>query len=98
MAKAQGIIDLYDRMKGQVTELTRSRHAIRALDWIFAYPIFFSTHFVRAAGIPQPTARRFLGVLQEGEILKLVSPGRGRRASMLIFPALLNIAEGQETF
>ena len=98
LAKAQGIIDLYDRMKERVTELTRSQYAIRALDRIFAHPIFSSTHFVSGAGIPEPTARGFLRVLREGEILKLVSLGRGRRASVLIFPALLNIAEGEEVF
>lgn len=96
--KAQGIIDLYGRMKQRVAELTRSQYAFRALDWIFAVPIFTSTHFVQGAGIPDPTARRFLVVLREGEILKLARPGRGRRASMFLFPALLNVAEGEEVF
>ena len=98
LAKAQGIIDLYDRMKERVTELTRSQYAIRALDWIFGYPIFTSSHFVRDAGIPGPTARRFLRILREGEILKLAWPSSGRRASVLIFPELLNVSEGGEVF
>ena len=97
-AEAQGIIDLYDRMKERVPELTRSQYAIRALDWIFAYPIFSSPHFVRDAGIPDSTARRFLGVMQEGEILELVSLGRGRRGTILLFPELLNIMEDEEAF
>ena len=96
--KAQGIIDLYDRMKERVTELTHSQYAIRALDWIFAYPIFSSPDFVRDAGIPDSTARRFLGAMQEGEILQLVSLGRGRRGRILIFPELLNITEDDEAF
>ena len=98
LVKAQGIMDLYDRMKERVTELTRSQYAIRALDWIFGYPIFASPHFVRDAGIPEPTARRFLRVLRDGEILKAIRDARGRQASMLIFPALLNVAEGQQVF
>jgi len=98
LAKAQGIIDLYDRMKERVAELPRSRYAIRALDWIFAYPIFLSTHFVREAGIPEATARRFLRVLREREILEPVTRGRGRRGSILIFPSLLNITEDGEAF
>ena len=98
LAKAQGIIDLFGRMKQRVAELTRSQYAFRALDWIFAYPIFTSTHFVQGAGIPEPTARRFLRVLRDGEILKLARPGFGRRASMFLFPALLNVAEGEEVF
>ena len=95
-AKAQAIIDLYDRMKERVRELTRSQYALRALDWIFAYPIFSSPHFVHGAGIPDSTARRFLGLMQEGEILELSSPGRGRRGSILIFPELLNITEDED--
>ena len=98
LAKAQAIIDLYDRMKVRMAEMTHSQYAIRALDWIFAFPIFSSTRFARDAGIPEPTARRFLGVLREGEILKLLRAGRGRRASIFFFPALLNAAEGQEVF
>ena len=43
LSKAQGIIDLYDRMKRRVTDLTRSQHAIQALDWIFQYPMFTVT-------------------------------------------------------
>ena len=85
-------------IKERVPELTRSQYAFRALDWIFGYPIFTSTHFVQDAGIPEPTARRFLRALREGEILRLVGPGRGRRAGILIFPALLNVVEGREVF
>ena len=33
-----------------MADLTRSRYAIHALDWIFQYPIFKSTHFVAHAG------------------------------------------------
>ncbi len=51
---------------------------------------------LRHAGLV--TVLRFLRVLREGEILKLVGPGRGRRASMLIFPALLNVVEGRKVF
>ena len=38
LAKAQGILDLYEDMKKRVADLTRSRYAIHALDWIFERP------------------------------------------------------------
>jgi len=98
LSKAQAIIALYDEMKLRVPEMTRSRHAIRALDWIFERPIFKSTDFIVSAGIPAPTARRFLGVLQGGDILRPLAAGRGRRATVLAFPTLLNIAEGRKVF
>lgn len=96
LAKAQAILALYDEMKRRVPEMTRSQYAIRALDWIFERPIFRTSDFMEAAGIPRPTARRILSVMQEGDVLRVLAAGSGRRAGVLAFPALLNIAEGRE--
>lgn len=98
LTKAHAIQDLYQKLKHQVTEMTRSQYAIHALDWMFGRPIFKSTDFISISGIPEPTARRFLNVLVEGGILKTVISGRGRRASVLTFPDLLNAAEGKSVF
>jgi len=98
LAKAQEILNLYEDMKERVAKMTRSQYAIRALDWIFQRPIFRSSDFVATAGIPAPTAQRFLRVLRKGEVLRPIWPGRGRRAAILAFPELLNIAEGREAF
>ncbi len=98
LKKAKAILDLYEDMKRQVPESTRSRYAIQTLDWIFKRPVFRSVDFATEAGIPKPTARRVLRVLQQSAILKVVREGRGRRSSVLLFPALLNIVEGEELF
>ncbi len=83
-------------MKHRVPEMTRSQYAIRALDWIFERPIFSSSNFLKLALIPVPTARRFLNVLLDGNVLRVLSAARGRRARILVFPALLAIVEGRE--
>ena len=98
LAKAQGIIDLYDNAKGVVIDLTRSQYAIYALDWVFERPIFRASDFVAGSGIPKPTARRILNVLRDGGILKTIQEGRGRRAAVVAFPDLLNIVEGEQLF
>lgn len=96
LAKAQAILALYEDMKRRVPEMTRSQYSIRALDWIFERPVFSSSHFVESARIPAPTARRFLKVLQDGDVLRMLLAASGRRARILAFPALLNIVEGRE--
>ncbi|RME21153.1 MAG: Fic family protein [Deltaproteobacteria bacterium] len=96
--KAQAILQLYEGLKPQVVEWTHSQYAVGALDWLFSRPIFKSTDFVRDSQIPNPTARRLLTVFKNNGLVKEISPGRGRRAAVLTFPRLLNIAEGQEVF
>jgi DNA-binding IclR family transcriptional regulator len=71
---------------------------VHALDWMFERPVFKSSDFVRSAGIPEPTARRVLGVLQKNGLLRVFTPARGRRAAILAFAELLNVCEGKDAF
>jgi Fic family protein len=96
--KAAAILTLYERMKREVADLTRSQYAIHALDWISERPIFKSSDFVASSGIPAPTAKRILSVLREAAVVKVLVEASGNRAATLCFPALLNIAEGREAF
>jgi DNA-binding IclR family transcriptional regulator len=68
------------------------------LDWIFEYPIFNSSDFADRAGIPDRTARRLLTTLREHRILQVFRAGNGRRGTILVFPQLLNVAEGRDVF
>lgn len=96
--RASAILTLYERMKHEIPERTRSQYAIRALDWIFEQPIFRSSDFVANAGIPEPTAKRMLALLRGEGVLDEFAPARGRRAAVLGFSELLNIAEGRPVF
>jgi len=96
--KAGEILALYERMKREVADLTRSHYAIHALDWIFERPIFKSSDFVASAGIPEPTAKRIVPALRDAGVLRVLMQASGRRAATLCFPALLNIAEGRTAF
>lgn len=98
LSKTRAILGLYEAMKQQVVGATRSQYAIHALDWVFGKPIFKSSDFVAGAGIPEATAKRILTVLREEGVLTVVQEGRGRRAAVLAFPGLLNIAEGRDVF
>ncbi len=98
LAKAQAILDLYNRMKVLFAEKTHSQYAIHALDWVFERPIFKSSDFVGSGNIPRPTAQRILNLLKTEGILRELVPGSGRRAATLAYPELLNIAEGHDAF
>ena len=97
-ARAEAILALYAERRGWIAEVTHSQYAVRALDWIFERPVFRTTDFVATAGIPRPTASRILRVVRDEGLLREIRPSSGRRAAVLCFPALLNIAEGVEAF
>lgn len=97
-AKAEAILALYADRRSWIAEITHSQYAVRALDWFIARPIFRSSDFVATAGIPKPTANRILRVVRDEGLLREMRPSSGRRAAILCFPELLNIAEGVNVF
>lgn len=90
------IHQLYDAMKARIAEVTRSQHAITILDALFRHPIFQSADFVARTSIPKQTAAPFLKALRDADILKVVREASGRRAAVLAFAELLNLAEGKK--
>lgn len=98
LAKANAILDLYNRMKLRIPELSHSQFSIHALEWIFERPIFNSSDFCRGAGIPKPTAARILRVLKDENVLQLWRVGRGSKPAIYGYGDLLNIAEGYQAF
>lgn len=87
---------LYERMKLAIHEITHSQYTVHLLDAIFNRPIFETSDIVKRTGIHKPTAMGLLKQLKAANILKELRPGSGRRAAILCFPELLNIAEGKK--
>jgi Fic family protein len=83
--RARAILALYDQIKTQVTDLTHSQHAMRAVDFLFQTPIFGAPAFTNYADIPKPTANRILTLLRDAGILLTLEEGRGRRAGIYAF-------------
>ena len=98
LVKANAVLDLYNGMKLKIAEMSHSQFSIHALDWIFEQPIFNSSDFVRASGIPKPTAARILRVLRDENILQVWQEARGRKPAVYGYSDLLNVAEGYEAF
>jgi Fic family protein len=96
--KAREILALYDRMKTKVVDLSHSPHGIRAVDFLFQFPIFSGPLFSRHSGIPKQTAARILRAVRDAGILVTLQEGKGRRPGVYGFAELLNTAEGRDVF
>jgi Fic family protein len=94
-AKASAILALYQTRKDWVADVTRSQYAVRALDWMFVRPIFKTSDFAASVDIPAPTAARILRVVRDEGMLQEIRPSAGRRAAVLAFGELLDIADGR---
>jgi Fic family protein len=93
--RVAAIQTLYEQMKRAIYEATHSQYTVHVLDAIFDRPIFATTDFIERTQIHKPTAMGLIRQLKAGNILKELRPGSGRRAAVLCFPELLNIAEGR---
>ena len=93
--RASEILALYENLKPAVQGATRSQYAVAALDWIFSTPTFRATDFEKQAGIPVPTAKRILRLLQEAKILVVIRESSGQRPRVLCLERLLAVAEGR---
>lgn len=91
--KAQGILDLYGRVKQYMIENLRSQYSIQAVDTLFTNPIFNSTNFMKATGTKRGTSHAILHKLQEDKIIQTLRRSRGRRPALYIFPELFSIVE-----
>lgn len=89
--KASTIHKLYDSKKEEVMTLTNSKYAIKILDFIFSYPIFNSSNFIKVSKIPKRSAIRSLNALEEGGMLKKIISGSGRKPSTYVFSKLLSV-------
>ena len=98
LEKANAVLELYNRMKLKIAEVSHSQFSIHALDWIFEQPIFSSTNFIRGSGIPKPTATRILRVLKEEGVLQIWEEARGSKPAVYGYAELLNVAEGYKAF
>ena len=92
--KARSILALYDRVKTHVADVTHSQHSIRAVDFIFQFPIFSAPDFSNNPDIPKATANRILSLLHKNGLLYAIREGKGRRPGIYVFRELINIAEG----
>ena len=91
IALADRMQDFYNEMKELFPNLLSSPWAVRALDGMFANPVFTNRSFSRRTGVPPQSAGRFTRTLAEHNVLKIYHQGSGRRPTLFVFQRLLEI-------
>jgi len=101
-ARVKAIMALYDSMKLRIHEITHSQYSVYLLDALFSRPIFKTTDliqkFEQEHGIHPKTTPGLLRQLRDAGILRELRSGSGRRAAILCFAELLELAEGRPIF
>ena len=91
--KAIRIQGLYDVMKQNVVETTRSQYALATLDALFTRPIFKPADFIEQSKVPKRTAATILRQLEDKGIIKEMRKAVGRRSAAYIFTDLIDVVE-----
>lgn len=89
LASAQSIRDFYEEMKPRFADVLASKHAVLALDYLMANPVFSNSRFTRNAGIPPQTAARFTRLLLQEGLLQVVREAAGQRSAVYRFESLM---------
>jgi Fic family protein len=88
---AKEILSLYNSLKQEIVDLTKSKHSINILDFLFEKPVFTSSDFLKKLGVKRPVVMRNLNRLLEGKIIILSERGSGSKPSLYSFERLLEI-------
>ncbi len=88
------ITALHEETRNDWRELLGSKDYLRAVDFVFGQPVFDNSTLVSETGLPRATAARFTRLLEQGERLRVVTPGAGRRGKILAFEPLLEVLRG----
>ncbi len=91
--RAKHVANLYNELKIEIQEISKSRNAIQIQDFLFSKIMFETPDFTRASGLSKPHAARVLKNLLEHKVVKTISSASGRRPAIYAFTALMEIIE-----
>jgi Fic family protein len=89
--KAIQVWNLYHEMQLKITTLSKSPHAMRVLDTLFALPIFRTPELIKVAGIDAKSAHRLIALLKREGLLNTLKEHAGRSPEVLSFAALYQL-------
>ncbi|WP_228854037.1 Fic family protein [Desulfomarina profundi] len=94
--RAKLVANLYEELKYTIQQVTKSRASIQIQDFLFSKIMFQTPDFTKESGLSKPHAARILKNLMEHDIVKIISPAKGRRPAIYGFSGLMEIIESEQ--
>jgi len=94
--RAKQVANLYEELKYTIQNVTKTTVAIKIQDFLFSKIMFQTPDFTIASGLSKPHAARVLKKLMQHNIVKIISPSKGRRPAIYGFPGLMEIIESEQ--
>ncbi len=95
--KIKEVLELHNKQKNIIQEITKSQYITGILDAIFAMPIFTVASFCKYSNIAnRNTANAILQKLLDKQIIEQIRTGSGNRGNMYKFSELIDLIDGDE--
>lgn len=96
--RTKSIMKLYEDTKDRIKNITHTQYNLQILDAIFDRPLFKVGELAKKLEIPKATAHGIFRNLEKDGMIKTIRKGSGSRPALVVFPSLINIAEGKTVF
>ncbi len=93
--RAKQVASLYEELKHTIYQVTKTKNSIRIQDFLFSKIMFQTPDFTKASGLSKPHAARVLKNLMQHDIVKIISPAKGRTPALYSFTDLMEIIESE---
>ena len=94
--RAKQVVTLYEKLKNIIQQVTKTKASIQIQDFLFSKIMFQTPDFTEASGLSKPHAARVLKRLMQQDIVKIISPAKGRRPAIYGFAGLMKIIESEQ--
>jgi len=94
--RAKQVANLYEELKYTIQQVTKTKKSIQIQDFLFSKIMFQTPDFTVASGLSKPHAARVLKKLMQHDIVKTISPAKGRRPAIYGFNGLMEIIESEQ--
>ena len=93
--RAKQVATLYEELKIIIQQVAKTKASAPIQDFLFSKIMFQTPDFTKASGLSKPHAARVLKKLLQQDIVRIISPAKGRRPAVYGFVGLIKIIESE---